>query len=125
MALSDYIGASLDAPVAAIRRHAISLAVAAAAAVAGLFYAASAAILALELAIGPVWARLAVAVVLIAVAAVSFYLPRMIHSKGLVERAQSDAEDMTREQKIAMVFEALLLGFSMSSRKPGSTDGRK
>ena len=74
---------------------------------------------------GPAFARLSVAVILLLVALASFYAPRLFRSKGLVEKAQSESEEMTREQKIAMVFEALLLGFSMSSRKSENENGRK
>ena len=125
MALSDYIGASLDGPVSAIRRHAISLVIAVAAAVGAVFYAASAAMVALEAALGPALARLLVAVILVLIAVASYYAPRLFRSPGLVEKAQSESEEMTREQKIAMVFEALLLGFSMSSRKSEKENGRK
>ena len=48
-------------------------------------------------------------------------------SSGPVESMQAKADTMTREQKVALVLEALRFGFSMGSRKPAAenNDGRK
>lgn len=128
MALSDIVTEGLDRPVAAIRRHAISLAVAVAAAIGALVYAASALFMLIEAALGPIGARIAVAAVLLVIAVAGYFAPRLL--RAVPQREQpappSDVEGLTRDQRIAMIFEALLLGFSMGSRKPAETaDGRK
>jgi hypothetical protein len=127
MSLSDLVGAGLEAPVAAIRRTAISFAIAASAAIGSLCYLASAATRALELSAGPIGARLIVGLALAAIAIAGYFAPRFFHSRGPVESAQARADAMTREQKIGMVLEALRFGFSMGSRKPAPEggDGRK
>lgn len=127
MSLSDLVGAGLEAPVAAIRRTAISFAIAVPAAIGSLFYLASAATRALELSAGPIGARLIVGLALAAIAIGGYFAPRFFNSRGAVESAQAKADAMTREQKIGMVLEALRFGFSMGSRKPApeSGDGRK
>jgi hypothetical protein len=122
MGISDLVSHSLEGPIAAVRRHAISLSIAVVAAVAAIVYAASALMLALEAGLGPIGARLAVAAVLIAIAIAGYFAPRFLASspKKRVSPAESDPDlsDLTRDQRIAMVFEALMLGFSMGSRKP-------
>lgn len=127
MSLSDLFGASLEAPVATIRRYVISYAVAAAAAIGALIYGASAATQALEAALGPIGARTIMALAFALIAAGGVIAPRLIPSKGRGESAQARVDAMSREQKIAMVLEALRFGFSMGSRKPASqsSDGRK
>jgi hypothetical protein len=127
MSLSDLVGAGLEAPVAAIRRYAISFAIAASAAIGSLCYLASAATRALELSAGPIGARLIVGLALAAIAIGGYFAPRFFQSRGPVESAQAKADAMTREQKIGMVLEALRFGFSMGSRKPApeSSDSRK
>jgi hypothetical protein len=126
MALSDIVNSGLERPAAAIRRHAISLAVAVAAAIGALLYGASAMLLLIEASLGPVSARLAVAATLLVVAIAGYFAPRLFRAAAANRQPQSEAEGPSREQRIAMVFEALLLGFSMGSRKPAeSADGRK
>lgn len=117
MALLDNIGTSLERPVTALRRHAICLAVAAAAAIGALLYAAAAAMLVLEGAIGAVPARFTVAGGLLLVAVASYFAPRLLNGTDAGE-SQAAEPKISREEKIAMVFEALLLGYSMGSRKP-------
>jgi hypothetical protein len=51
------------------------------------------------------------------IALAALAIPRMVRNEGVVERAQAETEAMTREQKFALVIEALLAGFSMSSRR--------
>jgi hypothetical protein len=127
MSLSDLVGAGLEAPVAAIRRTAISFAIAASAAIGAVCYLASAATRAVELLAGPIGARLIIGLALAAIAIGGYFAPRFFHSRGPIESAQAKADAMTRDQKIAMVIEALRFGFSMGTRKPTpeSSDGRK
>jgi hypothetical protein len=127
MALSDLVTEGLDRPIAAIRRYAISLAVAVVAAVGAVVYAASALLLALEAALGPIGARAAVAAVLLAVAIAGYFVPRLLPPASRKQQAvDTELEGLSRDQRIAMVFEALMLGFSMGSRKPAeNSDGRK
>jgi O-antigen ligase len=128
MALSDLVTEGLDRPVAAIRRYAISLAVAIVAVVGAVIYAASALLLALEAVLGPIGARAALAGILLAVAIAGYFAPRMLPSPTMRKQKAVDTEleGLSRDQRIAMVFEALMLGFSMGSRKPAeNADGRK
>ncbi len=127
MSLTDLVGAGLEAPVAAIRRYAISLVIAASAAIGSLCYLASAATRGLELLAGPIGARLIIGVALALIAVGGFLAPRLLRGRGPVETMQAKTDNMTREQKIALALEALRFGFSMGSRKPApeSNDGRK
>jgi hypothetical protein len=128
MTFSDLVTEGLNRPVTTIRRYAISLAVAMVAGVSALIYAASALLLALEAALGPIGARLTVAVVLLAVAVAAYFAPRLLRASAAKRQiaADSDLEGLSRDQRIAMVVEALMLGFSMGSRKPAeSTDNSK
>jgi hypothetical protein len=128
MSLSDLFGASLEAPVAAIRRYVVCYAIAAAAAIGALIYSASAATRALEIALGPVEARAIMALALALIAAGGFVAPRLIAKASRDDaNAQARVKAMSREEKIAMVLEALRFGFAMGSRKPASqnNDGRK
>jgi hypothetical protein len=52
----------------------------------------------------------------IVIAAGAVLLPRLFHTPSVVERARSEAESLTRDQKIAMVIEAMMMGFALSSR---------
>ena len=126
MAVFDVVSAGLQGPVAALRRHVISLSIAIVAAVAALLYAASGLLLALELVLGPIGARLAVAGTLLIVAVAAYFIPRLMRpSAKASEPASSDLEDLSRDQRIAMVLEALMLGFSMGSRKPAEDPDTK
>lgn len=128
MALSDLATDSIKRPAAAIRRNAISLAVAVAAAVGAIVYAASALLLLLEAGLGPTGARIAVAAALLAIAIAAYFAPRMFGTppRRAASAASPEMEDLPRDQRIAMVLEALLLGFSMGARKPSeSTEGRR
>ena len=117
MALNRFIGSTLDGPISTVRRHAIGIAIAAAAAIGALFYCAEAAVVALEPQIGAALARLAVGGGLAVIALAALAIPRMARNESVVERAQAETEGMTREQKFALVIEALLAGFSLSSRR--------
>lgn len=116
MSLPDYIGSSLDGPITAVRRMTIAIAVAAASAVGALFYLLSAALLALEPLVGDVYARLLIAAAFIVIACGAVLLPRLFHTPSVVERAHAEASALTRDQKIAMIIEAVIMGFSLSSR---------
>lgn len=127
MAISDFVAESLERPIASVRRYAISLAVSVAAAIAAIVYAASAVLLALEETLGPISARLILAAILLAVAVAGFFAPRLLRpSPNRPPASDPDLAALSRDQRIAMVFEALMLGFSMGSRKPadGSDSGK-
>jgi hypothetical protein len=116
MSLSDYIGASLNGPISAVRRQTIAIAVAAASAVCAVIFLLWAALLALEPLVGVIYARLLIAFAFSVVAAMAMLLPRYIRTDSVIERARSEAGSLTRDQKIAMVCEALMMGFALSSR---------
>ena len=121
MSISDLVGNALDGPVTAIRRQVVSIVIAIAAAIGALFYGASAAMLALEALLGPILARTIIAVALLLIAVIGYFGPRMIShhapKPAPVEDVAEETANLTRDQRIAMVIEALLLGFSMGSRK--------
>lgn len=123
MSLPDYIGSSLDGPISAVRRQVIAIAVAAASAIGAVFYLLSAILLALEPLVGVIYARLVIAVVFLLIAGGAFLLPRLFHTPSVVERARTEADSLTRDQKIAMIIEAVMMGFSLSSRSK-STQSR-
>lgn len=116
MSLPDYIGSSLDGPISAVRRQTIAIAVAAAGAVGAVFFALSAALLALEPLVGEIYARLIIAVAFVLLSCGAILLPRLFHTQSVVERARLEADSLTRDQKIAMIIEAVMMGFSLSSR---------
>jgi len=122
VSISDLVGSALDGPVAAIRRQVISIGIAMAAGIGAVFYGASAAMLALEMALGPIFARLLIAIILVLIAIVGYFAPRVIGRNAAkhspIDAAAAEMAGMTRDQRIAMVFEALLLGFSLGSQKP-------
>jgi hypothetical protein len=117
MPLSRYIDQTLDAPISIVRRLVISIVICAAAAIGALFYLASAAVIALETLTSPAWARLIVGGTLLLISIIAVFAPRWFHKESVVERAQEEAQSMTREQKIALIIEALMAGFSLSSRR--------
>ena len=130
VSISDLVGNALDGPVTAIRRQVISIVIAIAAGLGALFYGASAAMLAFEVLLGPILARVIIAVILLAIAVAGYFAPRLIGRStaaptspvdpvdDAAEAAAAETTGLTRDQRIAMVFEALLLGFSVGSRKP-------
>ena len=130
VSISDLVGNALDGPVTAIRRQVISIVIAIGAGLGALFYGASAAMLAFEVLLGPILARVIIAVILLAIAVAGYFAPRLIGRStaaptspvdpvdDTAEAAAAETTGLTRDQRIAMVFEALLLGFSMGSRKP-------
>lgn len=120
MALSDLVAEGLERPVATIRRYAVSLAVAVVAGIAAIIYAASALLLALEAVAGPIGARLLVAGALLAIAVAGYFAPRFLRTSASQHPPVNDPDlaALSRDQRIAMVLEALMLGFSMGSRKP-------
>jgi len=117
MSLSDYIGTSLDGPISAVRRQAIAIAVAAASAVCAVIFLLWAALLALEPLVGVISARLLIAFAFAMVTAAAMLLPRYFHTESVIARARSEAESLTRDEKLAMIFEAVLMGFALSSRR--------
>jgi len=117
MPLSRYIDRTLDAPISIVRRLVIAIVICAAAAIGALFYLASAAVIALETVMSPAWARLIIGGALLIISIIAVLVPRRLHKESVVERAQEEAQSMTREQKIALIIEALMAGFSLSSRR--------
>jgi uncharacterized protein involved in response to NO len=107
-----------------VRRLVLSIVICAAAAIGALFYLASAAVIALETLLSPAWARLIIGGVLLLISIVAILVPRHLHKESVVERAQEEAQSMTREQKIALIIEALMAGFSLSSRRSPRKESR-
>ena len=117
MPLSRYIDNTLDAPISVVRRQLIAIVICIAAAIGALFYLASAGVLALESVMSSAWARLIIGATLLLISVIAVFAPRWSHKESVVERAQEEVQSMSREQKIALIIEALMAGFSLSSRR--------
>lgn len=117
MALNKFIDNTLAGPISLVRRQAIGIAVCAAATLGAVFYFMAAANLALEPAVGPVVSRAIIGSAFVLIAFAGYALPRMFRPEGIVERAQAETKDMTRDEKIALSIEAVLAGFSLSSSR--------
>ena len=116
--LIDFLSSALDAPIARLRRHAISMVVCAVGAVGAAYFASSAALLALEPQVGPVYARLILAGVFAAIALCAIAIPRLgTRPESIVERAQANAKAMPKNDRMAMIIEAILLGFNASNTR--------
>jgi hypothetical protein len=120
MALNQFIDTTLTGPISTVRRQAIGIAVAVAASIGALFYFMAAANMALEPAVGPVASRAIIGGSFLFIAVLGVMMPRMFRSQSMVERAQAETKDMTRDEKFALVLEAILAGFSLSSRRSKS-----
>lgn len=117
MALDRFIDSTIEAPVAAVRRIAISVAICAAALIGALYYVAAASVLYLEATMSPAAARLIVAAAFLVIAVIAVAMPKMARKQGMVERAQTQAQSLSRDEKIALIIEAIVAGFSLSSRR--------
>lgn len=117
MALDRFIDSTLTGPISTVRRKAIGIAVAIAAAIGSLFYFLAAANLALEPMVGPVASRAIVGGSLLFIAIIALAMPRMFRHEGVVERAQAETKDMSRDEKFALIVEAVLAGFSLTSSR--------
>jgi hypothetical protein len=121
MALNQFIDSTLNGPISTVRRQAIGIAVAVAAAIGALFYFMAAANVALEPIVGPVASRAIIGGSFLFIAILGIAMPRMFRSQSMVERAQAETKDMTRDEKFALIVEALLAGFSLSSSRRSRT----
>jgi hypothetical protein len=115
MALNQFIDSALTGPISTVRRQAIGIVIAAAAGIGALYYFLAAANLALEPIVGPVYSRAIIGASFVVVAIVALSLPRQFRSRSIVEQAQADTKDMTRDQKFALIVEAVIAGFSLTS----------
>jgi hypothetical protein len=123
--LTDFMGSVLDAPMSRLRNWAIGLAICMAAVIGAIYFLAAAAFLALEPKVGAIPAHLILAAAFIVLAGLAIAIPRMIaaHSEGIAERAQAQAKAMPKNERLAMIIEALVLGFSASAtRKTAKAD---
>lgn len=121
MALNQFIDTTLNGPISAVRRQVIGIAVAVAAAIGALFYFMAAANAALEPAVGPVASRAIIGGSFLLIAVIAAMMPRMFRQESMVERAQAETKDMTRDEKFALIVEAVLAGFSLSSSRRSRT----
>ncbi len=117
MALNQFIDSTLNGPISTVRRQAIGIVIAAAAGIGALFYFLAAANLALEPMVGPVASRAIIGGSFLLIAIIALLMPRMFRSKSMIERAQSETKDMTRDQKFALIAEAILAGFSLTASR--------
>jgi hypothetical protein len=124
--LTDYLGSVLDAPISNLRRQAIAIAICIAGAIGAIFYAASAATLALEAEVGAVYGRLIVAGAFALLAIGAIAIPRLFAapSESITQRAHTEAKAMPKNERLAMIIEAVLLGFSASAHRKAAKAGK-
>jgi len=117
--LTDFMGSVLDAPISRLRNWAIGVAICAAAAIGAIYYAAAAALLALEPRVGGVYAHLILAAVFVVIALLAIAIPRLIasRSESIAERAHAEAKAMPKNDRLAMIIEALVVGFNASTSR--------
>jgi hypothetical protein len=117
--VTDFVGSALEAPISRLRNWAIGVAICAAGAIGAVYYALAAAVLALEPLVGAVYARLIVAAIFAVIAVVAILLPRLIasRSESVTERAHAQAKAMPKNERLAMIIEAVLLGFNASASR--------
>jgi hypothetical protein len=115
MVLNKFIGNTLTGPISLVRRQAVGIAICVAASAGAVFYFTAAANLALEPVVGPIASRAIIGSAFVLIALTGYALPRMFRTEGIVERAQAQTQDMTREEKFSLIAEAILAGFSLSS----------
>jgi len=88
--LTEFLGSVLDAPITKLRNYAIGVAVCAAGAIGAVYYALAAAVLALETPVGPVYARLIVAVAFAVIAFCAIMVPRLSRSESITRTGGID-----------------------------------
>ena len=117
--LIDFVSSVLDAPLSRLRRTAISIVICIAGAIGAIFYAAAAALLALEQQFGAIYGRLIVAAVFAVIALLAIAIPRLLSSRteSMAQRAHAEAKAMPKNDRLAMIIEAVLLGFNASSAR--------
>lgn len=117
--LIDFVGSALDAPISRLRNWAIGVAICAAGAIGAVYYALAAAALALEPLVGAVYARLIVAAAFAVIALLAIAIPRLMasRSESMAERAHAQAKAMPKNERLAMIIEAVLLGFNASASR--------
>ena len=117
--LIDFVGSVLDAPISRLRNWAIGVAICAAGAIGTVYYALAAAVLALEPQVGSVYARLIVAAAFAVIALLAITIPRLMatRSESIAESAHTKAKAMPKNERLAMIIEAVLLGFSASTSR--------
>lgn len=119
MALVEFASSALSSATRNMRRRATGYLAAGILFSAAALYAAAAALIALEAAIGPVGARLVLAALCVLAGAVILFAVRRNAqpSRPMHATQKNDAAKGPRQLQLAMIMEALLLGFSMSRRK--------
>ena len=115
--LTEFLGSVLEAPISRLRNYAIGVAVCAAGAIGAVYYALAAAVLALEAPVGPVFARLIVAVAFAIIAVCAILIPRLSRSESITRRAQAEAKAMPKNDRMAMILEAAMMGFNASTAR--------
>jgi hypothetical protein len=123
--LTEFLGSVLDAPISRLRNYAIGVAVCAAAAIGAVYYVLAAAVLALEPQVGAVYARLIVAAAFAIIALCAIAIPRLMRTESITHRAQAEAKAMPKNDRLAMIIEALLLGFSASAGRKAAKTANK
>ena len=115
--LIEFLGSVLEAPISRLRNYAIGVAVCSAGAIGAVYYALAAAVLALEAPVGPVFARLIVAVAFAIIAVCAILIPRLSRSESITRRAQAEAKAMPKNDRMAMILEAAMMGFNASTAR--------
>jgi hypothetical protein len=123
--LTDYLGSVLDAPISRLRRQAIAIGLCVAGAIGAIFYAAAAASLALEAQVGPIYGRLIIAGAFALLAIGAIVVPRLLsRPETITHRAQAEAKAMPKNERLAMIIEAVLMGFNASANRKAAKAGK-
>lgn len=123
--LTEFLASVLDAPISRLRNQAIGVAICAAGAIGALYYTLAAAVLALEPQVGGVYARLIVAVAFAVIALCAIAIPRWFRAESMTRRAQAEAKAMPKNDRMAMIIEAVLLGFNASATRKAAKTAHK
>jgi heme/copper-type cytochrome/quinol oxidase subunit 1 len=126
MRLRDIVGPLLKRSLADIRRVIIGGVIIAIAAAAALIELTSAARHYLEPMMGPVWARLILALAFILIAVVAYIVLHYAGSSRREARVQDDPSDEALQQRFSILAEAVGIGFSLGRdfRKAGHRNGK-
>ena len=122
MRLNDVVGMMVGGAVARLRRDAIVYGLCAVCAVAAVVMASSASLLALEPHVGAVYARLIVGGVFVLIALIAFVWLRLAQQPGrpaaaaMPASAPAQAPRNPQFAQIAMIVEAVMLGYSLSRK---------
>lgn len=115
MSLAEFAGSAFSGIVAKVRRETLAIVVAAACAIGALYQGAGAAVLALEPYAGAPGARAIMAGLFVLIGAGAIAAPRIYDRLNASKRTHEETT-RPRHLQMAAIFEAMAIGFSLSSK---------